>query len=217
MKRYRLVDSWWEPYYTGYNETDLKELAYSIWSLWDWDWAWEDEAFYWKTREEQIDKIYSLLESWERDLLYFVEESDEPFENLWYDDADDEVRMENWKEVIDRFNYTRKAILDYAKTRKDLWEYDDDRLVMFVWDYSGYWGSSKKPISEILDEFSMINWREELDDYLNNILFDTYDEVLEAIKKWFEKEKWVSRDKEVYAELASQFIDNKELYDLSYD
>ena len=72
-------------------------------------------------------------------------------------------------------------------------------------------------MEEILDEFSMENWREELDDYLNNRLFDTYDEVVEAVKKWFEKEKWVSRDKEEYTELASQFIDNKELYDISYD
>jgi hypothetical protein len=35
----------------------------------------------------------------------------------------------------------------------------------------------------------MENWREELDDYLNNMLFDTYDEIVEAVKEWFEKEK----------------------------
>jgi hypothetical protein len=49
------------------------------------------------------------------------------------------------------------------------------------------------------------------------MLFDTYDEIVEAVKEWFEKEKWVTRDKEEYAELASWFVDNKELYDISYD
>lgn len=200
MKRYRLVDSWWEPYHTGYNETDLKELAYSIWSLWDWDWAWEDEAFYWKTEEEQVNKIYSLLESWERDLLYFVEESDFPFPPDWEYGRD-----------YDWHNYPASVIIKYAKTRDDLWEYDEDCLIEYVWSKDSW------RLEEILDEFSMENWREELDDYLNNILFDTFDEVVEAIKKWFEKVKWVSRDKEVYAELASKFVDNKELYDLYYD
>lgn len=200
MKRYRLVDSWWEPYYSGYNETDLKELAYSIWSLWDWDDAWEDEVFYWKTRKEQIDKIYSLLKAWERDLLYFVEESDFPFPPDWEYGRDD-----------DWHNYPASVIVKYAKTRDDLWEYDEDCLIEYVWSKDNW------RLEEILDEFSMENWREELNDYLNNILFNTYDEVVKAVKKWFEKVKWVTRDKQEYAELASQFIDNKELYDLSYD
>lgn len=200
MKRYRLVDSWWEPYYSWYNGTDLKELAYSIWSLWDWDWAWEDEIFYWKTREEQVNKIYSLLKSWERDLLYFVEESDFPFPPDWEYGRDD-----------DWHNYPASVIMKYAKTRNDLWEYKEDCLIEYVWSKDNW------RIEEILDEFSMENWREELEDYLNNILFNTYDEVVETVKEWFEKVKWVTRDKQEYVELASQFIDNKELYDLSYD
>ena len=81
-KYYRLVDARWEPYYSWYNETDLKGLAYSMYSLWSSDWTRDDEEFYWTTEETAIEKIYSLLLKWERDLAYFVEESDTPFEEL---------------------------------------------------------------------------------------------------------------------------------------
>lgn len=172
MKWYRLVDGWWEPYFSGYNETDLKELAYSIWSLWDWDDAWSDELFYGLSREKQIDKIYSLLKNWERDLLYFVEESGFPFPPDWEYGRD-----------FEGHNYPAEVILKYAKTRDDLWEYDEDCLIEYVWSKDNW------RLEEILDEFSMENWREELDDYLNNRLFDTYDEVVEAVKEWFEKKE----------------------------
>ena len=56
---YRLVDAWGEPYATSYNDTDLKSVAYWIWSLWDWWWAWDDEAFYWKTDEEVVETMKS--------------------------------------------------------------------------------------------------------------------------------------------------------------
>lgn len=81
-KYYRIVDMEGEPYYTWYNETDLKELAYSMYSLWSSDWTRDDEEFYWTTEETAVEKIYSLLKAWERDLAYFVEESDKPFEEL---------------------------------------------------------------------------------------------------------------------------------------
>lgn len=76
---YRLVDGRWEPYATAYNETDLKQVAYWMFSLWDWDWMWDDEQFYWKTDEECVEKLYSLLLKWERGLVYIVEEQNEPF------------------------------------------------------------------------------------------------------------------------------------------
>lgn len=81
-KYYRLVDMRWEPYYSGYNETNLKELAYSMYSLWSSDWTRDDEEFYWTTEETAVEKIYSLLLKWERELAYFVEESDTPFDPL---------------------------------------------------------------------------------------------------------------------------------------
>lgn len=84
-KYYRLVDMRWEPYYSWYNETDLKELAYSMYSLWSSDWMRDDEEYYWPTEETAVEKIYSLLLKWERELAYFVEESDTPFKPLQND------------------------------------------------------------------------------------------------------------------------------------
>lgn len=200
-----MVDQWGEPYATWYNETDLKELAYSIWSLWDWDDAWEDETTYGKTPEENVNKIYSLLKAWERDLLYFVEECDEPFETEWI----------CWDEYW--LNYSREDIIKYAETRNDLWNYDIERLIEFVQSFSTNNWLKNKPLSEILDEFSMLDYQEELNDYLNNIIFYSFDELVDIIMKWFEKEKGVTWDRWDCAELASKFVDLKELYDLNYD
>lgn len=73
---YRLVDSRLEPYATGYNETDLKELAFSIFSLWDSD---DMRTEYWNTDEEALEKIFNMLKEWERDFIYIVQEQKEPF------------------------------------------------------------------------------------------------------------------------------------------
>lgn len=199
------MDGFWEPYHTGYNETDLKELAYSIWSLWDWDWAWDDESFYWKTQEEQVEKIYSLLEAWERDLLYFVEECDEPFEaewDYWWDDC--------WH------NYSKEDVLKYASTRDDLRNYDEDCLLEYVWSFSTHNGLTNRHLSEILDQFSYENWKDDLFDDLNNMLFNKHSELTKAIQSWCEENSVRVDDYEV-GNLASQFIDWKELYDLDYE
>lgn len=202
MKWYRLTDAWGEPYYSGYNETDLYELAESMYSLWDSDGMRDDESFYGKTQGEAIWKIYSLLKEWERELAYFVEESYFPFPPEWEYGRDDKGHI-----------YPREVILKYANTRTDLGNYDDDLLIEFVW-----FGSHKSErLEEILDEFSMINWREDLDDYLNNILFNTFDEIVNEIWKWFNEEKGITISRMECAELASEFVDNKELYDISYD
>ena len=205
MKRYRLMDWFWEPYYSGYNETDLKELAYSIWSLWDWDWAWDDESFYGLTREDQIKKIYDLLKSWERDLLYFVEECDEPFEaewDYWWDEC--------WH------NYSKEDILKYASTRTDLREYDEDCLLEYVWSFSTHNGLTNRHLSEILDQFSYENWKDDLFDDLNNMLFNKHSELTKAIQSWCEKNSVRVDDCEIW-NLASEFVDRKELYDLDYE
>lgn len=199
------MDGFWEPYYTCYNETDLKELAFWIWSLWDWEWAWDDESFYWKTNEDAINKIYSLLEAWERDLLYFVEEADEPFEaewDYWGDDC--------WH------NYSKEDILKYASTRDDLRKYDEDLLVEYVRSFSTHNWLTSRHLSEILDQFSYENWKDDLFDYLNNRLFETYTELIKSIEDWCNKNSVRVDDCEVW-ELASQFIDDKELYNLNYE
>ncbi len=200
MKWYRLVDGWWEPYYSGYNETDLKELAYSIWSLWDWDDAWSDESFYGLTREDQINKIYSLLKAWERDLLYFVEESGFPFPPDWEYGRD-----------FEGHNYPTEVILKYAKTRDDLWEYDEDCLIEYVWSKDNW------RLEEILDEFTYENWKDRLSDHLNNFLFDTHTEIMDEARRRFNEELWITIDEEDLVHYVSEFIDSKELYDISYD
>jgi hypothetical protein len=200
MKWYRLVDGWWEPYHSGYNETDLKELAYSIWSLWDWDDAWSDESFYGLTREDQIDKIYSLLKSWERDLLYIVEESGFPFPPDWEYGRD-----------FEGHNYPTEVILKYAKTRDDLWKYDEDCLIEYVWSKDNW------RLEEILDEFTYENWKDRLSDHLNNFLFDTHTEIMDEARRRFNEELWITIDEEDLVHYVSEFIDSKELYDISYD
>jgi len=200
MKWYRLVDGWWEPYHSGYNETDLKELAYSIWSLWDWDGAWEDESFYGLTREDQVNKIYSLLKAWERDLLYFVEESGFPFPPDWEYGRD-----------FEGHNYPTEVILKYAKTRDDLWEYDEDCLIEYVWSKDNW------RLEEILDEFTYENWKDRLSDHLNNFLFDTHTEIMDEARRRFNEELWITIDEEDLVHYVSEFIDSKELYDISYD
>lgn len=206
MKWYRLTDAWWEPYHTGYNDTDLKSLAYSIFSLWDWEWAWDDEEYYWKTEEDAVNKIYSLLEAWERDLYYFVEEADEPFEAEW----------EYWGDEC-WMNYSKEDILKYASTRDDLKDYDEDCLVEYVWSFSTHNGLTNKHLSEIIDQFTYENWKDNLFDYLNNILFTTHTEVMDTARERFNNELGITIDENDLASCVSEFIDRKELYDLDYE
>ena len=206
MKWYRLMDCWWEPYYTGYNDTDLKELAYSIFSLWDSDDARADEQYYWKTEEEAVNKIYEMLLAWERDFLFMVEESDEPFEaegDYGWDDC--------WH------NYSREDILKYASTREDLKEYDEDALVEYVWSFSTHNWLTNRHLSEIVDDFTYLNWKDGLFGYLNNLLFTTHTQVMDTARERFNNELWITIDEDDLAYYVSQFIDQKELYDLDYN
>ena len=182
---------WGEPYHCGYNSTDLRELAECICSLADWDWALEDYS-------RTPSKILKALHRWERDFIFIVEEDYEPFEAEWDYWGDDRGH-----------NFSESEILQYAKTRNDLWKYDDDYLINFVWGYKD------KKISEILDEFSYIDWKDDLFDHLNNILFHTFDEVVEEVKRWCEEHS-IRIDTYYAWEYANQFIDANELYDLDY-
>ena len=213
-KWYRIVDGWWEPYHSWYNETSLREIAECIYSLWVWDDLWDDMEYYWETEEDIINTILKSLRKGERDFIFIVEESDYPFENEWYDD-DSDYEDENGKVVW--HNYSAKTILKYARTRDDLWEYSNKNLVDFVWSFTQYGCCSSKPISDILDEFSMIDYKDELFDYLNNLLFTKASQLTNAIRKRINEEKWISVWPEEVAELASEFVDWKELYDLDYN
>lgn len=193
MKRYRLVDNCRVPYFSWYNSTDLSSLAQDICDIL------QPDDFIDPDWKYSYDKIYKGLLDWERDFIILVEESDEPFETQW------EYWDEEW------FNYSEEDIIKYASTREDLWGYDKDKLIDYVHSFSD------KPLSEILDSFSMVDYKDELFDYLNNILFDKFDEVVDTTQKWFAIIKWVECGKADCVDLANEFVDWKELYDLDYN
>lgn len=113
------------------------------------------------------------------------------------------------KEIIEL--HTRVAILDYARRRNDLWDYDDDCLVDFVIE------NPNRDIDEALDQFTYENWKDNLFDYLNNILFTTHTQVMDTARERFNNELGITIDENDLAYYVSEFIDGKELYDLDYE
>jgi len=77
MKYYRLVDDVLQPYYSGYNDTSLKDLAESIYDI----------AYDFRDEEHITSNIiYEWLEKWDRDFAWiYVEEQDEPFDETLLD------------------------------------------------------------------------------------------------------------------------------------
>ena len=111
---------------------------------------------------------------------------------------------------------TEKQILDYAKKRDDLWEYEDEYLLDFIR------GNRRWDLDDILDEFSHY-WIEEnrdrkadLFDDLNNLLFFKHSQLTDYIKKWLKDHNMSDDDATVWT-IAVDFVDRKELYDLDYD
>lgn len=202
MKRYRLMDWYGEPYHAWYNETNLRNIAECLADLLQT----EDREFIYDDWEPTVEKIYQWLLKWERDFIIMVEECDEPFESeweYWWDDC--------WH------NFSREEILQYASTRDDLWTYDKENLVDYVWSFSTHNWLKNKPLSEILDEYSMIDVDCELFDCLNNLLFNKYSQLVNCIKERFNKNRWIEIDDDTATYYASKFVDCKELYDLDYD
>ena len=127
MKYYRLIDEYWEPYYSGYNETDLKNLAECIYDII------QPDEFINPDWEYDLEKIYEWLLAWERDFIIFVEEADEPFEAEWEYWVD--CRIENWKDYLfDDLNNIlfskHSELIEYIKKwLKDNNMSDDDVIV----------------------------------------------------------------------------------------
>lgn len=142
MKRYRIVDEWGEPYHSWYNSIHLRDVAEYVFSLWDCgDCLWDDEEYSWLTDEEIISRIYKDLKDWVRDFIFLVEEGDEPFPPVCGEIG---VYGGDW----DWHNFSKEDILRYSKGRRDLWPYDEDLMIEFVWSK----GLDCKPLSKILDE-----------------------------------------------------------------
>ena len=139
MKWYRIVDSWWEPYGTSYNATDLYDVAEGIESLADWDWALEgDESF-------KAPNIYQCLLAWERDFIFIVEESDTPFRAEWRDHNENSYDCQE--------NFSDRAIISYA--RCNYWnEFDKDKLVDYIW---GLWDINADEFIKWVKDFFVNN------------------------------------------------------------
>lgn len=66
------------------------------------------------------------------------------------------------KKLIEKFWMTEKEILEYAKRRDDLWEYEDEYLLDFI-RWNQHWD-----LDDILDEFSHYWIEYEEDDRVGN-------------------------------------------------
>lgn len=66
------------------------------------------------------------------------------------------------------------------------------------------------------EENRVENRKDFLFDDLNNILFEKHSEIIEYIEEWLDKHH-LPKDDLIVWELASDFIDQKELYDLDYE
>ena len=121
------------------------------------------------------------------------------------------------KTLKEKFWMAEKEILDYAKKRDDLWEYEDEYLLDFIR------GNQHWDLDDILDEFShywvddrIENWKDYLFDDLNNILFSKHSQLIDYIRKWLKDHNMSDDDVTVWT-IAVDFVDRKELYDLDYE
>ena len=142
MMWYRLTNPFGELCYLWYNEVSLYVLAKDIYFYWTLNDTRDNYKGYGESEHEIIESITTLLLSGERDFINCkVEEQENPFKLEWW-------YWDDWFE----HNYSMWDIILYAQTRDDLWEYDNDRLVEFVWSYA----DSELEIDDILDKFSHI-------------------------------------------------------------
>jgi len=91
-----------------------------------------------------------------------------------------------------------------------MWEYSDIEDWAKAWaDDNGY--------ARLFTEEEPHSYEDELFSYLNHLQFDTYDELCSTIRNWFRDEKHMEIKDDECMEFASDFVDKKELYDISYD
>ena len=91
-----------------------------------------------------------------------------------------------------------------------MWEYSDIEDWAKAWaDDNGY--------ARLFIEEEPHSYEDELFSYLNHLQFDTYDELCSTIRCWFKDEKNMEIKDDECAEFASDFVDKKELWDISYD
>lgn len=134
MKYYRLIDEYWEPYYSGYNETDLKNLAECIYDLI------QPDEFINPDWEYDLEKIYEWLLAWERDFIIFVEEADKPFKPDWeyWEDRENDLKYDLFDYLNNILFNTHTEVMDTARKRLNnrLWiTIDENDLACYVSEF----------------------------------------------------------------------------------
>ena len=167
--------------------------------------------------------IQILREESDWDLMYYLESINTPEQAL-------QVIKILRNKLIDRGNYElNKEMNKYNFISKEnligtfgtivekqrgyplwMWEYSD------IEDWAKAWADDNGYIHLFVEEEPAF-YKDELFDDLNNQLFDTYDELCLTIRNRFRDEKHMEIKDDECMEFASDFVDKKELYDISYD
>ena len=167
--------------------------------------------------------IQILREESDWDLMYYLESINTPGQAL-------EVIKTLRNKLVDRGNYElNKEMNKYNFISKEnligtfgtivekqrgyplwMWEYSDIEDWAKAWaDDNGY--------AWLFTEEEPHSYEGELFSYLNHLQFDTYDELCSTIRCWLRDEKHMEIKDDECMEFASDFVDKKELYDISYD
>ena len=73
---YRILDDYWDPYCFGYNERNLKNVAY---------WMYNMEEDFWEENWYNEKELYRTLKGWIRHIWgYHIEQQRKPFEEYSY-------------------------------------------------------------------------------------------------------------------------------------
>lgn len=164
-----------------------------------------------------------LREESDWDLMYYLENINTPgqaleviktLRNELVDRGQQELNKEMGKHhFISRENLIGTFATIVEKQRGYplwMWEYSDVEDWAKVWaDDNGY--------ARLFIEQELHSHEDELFSYLNHLQFDTYDELCLTIRCWFRDEKHMEIKDDECMEFASDFVDKKELYDISYD
>lgn len=170
--------------------------------------------------------IQILREESDWDLMYYLESINTPeqaleviktLRNKLVDKSQQELNKEMGKyNFISKENLIGTFATIVEKQRGYplwMWEYSD------IEDWAKAWADDNGYVRLFIEE-DWDDWVENRKDYLfddlNNILFEKHSELIEYIKGWLNKHK-LADDSMIVWELASEFIDKKELYDLDYD
>lgn len=167
--------------------------------------------------------IQILREESDWDLMYYLESINTPeqaleviktLRNELVDRGQQELNKEMGKHhFISRENLIGTFATIVEKQRGYplwMWEYSD------IEDWAKAWADDNGYIQLFIEE-EPHSYEDELFSYLNHLQFDTYDDLCSTIRCWFKDEKNMEIKDDECTEFASNFVDKKELWNISYD